>query len=422
MKKLLRLNSGFTLVEVIAAAGIASVIGLIAYTNLQTSQEVGNKVLVDSEVNYLKNLIISTMGEPVACENTFKNSLLTLNSAVSIKDKNNNVIVNAGKTIGSYKKDLLTVTKVSSVAATNSKNNLIVTVDYTLNSKLGKLAAAKAKNAFDVNIKIMLDSTETKVQSCLVDTDLLLREAVKASCQNDEGGGAYYQSYESLATALPAGQQALYPYGKCTHDIAFIDPVTSVRTVLNNSAPATRVKTCPKGYFLSTVVTPTTGTNKGVTEYRCSRINTAPVCSAGEYLKTVSSSGVTTCVPFINTIAAVPVGEAIVLRSTGYEGVSLNCPSADPDKVLKRLNPSTGAPECIPKVILQTCPVGSFVSAVDSSGNVSCLAAPTGTSCGSGYVMAITSSGAVSCGDVTITSNCPSGIAAIDGSGVVTCR
>lgn len=416
MKRILKSNSGFTLVELLAAAGIAGVIGLIAYSNLKTSTEIGNKVLADSEVNYLKNLIIGTLSSPIACENTFKNSVLTLVSPVVIKDKNNNNIVYAGKTLDSYKKNLLTVTKISSIASTNSKNNLIVTVDYSLNSQLGKTAAAKVQNAFNINITIMLDSTGTKVQSCLVDTDLLLREAVKASCQNDEGGGVYYQSYESLSAA----QQALYPYGKCTHDIAFVDP-SSVRTVLSTATPSTSVKKCPTGYFLSTVTTPTSGANKGVTEYRCSRIKTAPVCAAGSYLKTISSRGEATCIPFINTIpTGILAGRAIVLRSTGYEGVNLNCPTDD--EVLSKLDPVTGNPVCIPKVITKMCPAGQFVSAVASDGSVSCLTAPTGSSCGSDYVMAVTSSGAVSCGPATIASNCPNGIGGIDASGAVTCR
>lgn len=97
------------------------------------------------------------------------------------------------------------------------------------------------------------------------------------------------------------------------------------------------------------------------------------MCPAGSYLKTISSTGAATCIPFSDTIpTSIPAGRAIVLTSTGYAGVDLNC--------------------------------------------------PTGTSCSSDYVMAVTSTGAVSCGPATIASDCSNGIAAIDASGAVTCR
>lgn len=422
MKKLLRSNSGFTLVEMIVAAGVASVIGFIAYTNLKTSQDVGTKIVVDSEVNYLKNLIISTMSSPIACENTFKGSTLGLNEAVQIKDKNNVVIVQAGNNISSVKKDILTITKVSSIASTNSKNNLIITVEYDLSAKLGKSAITKLKNAFNVNVTIQLDSTLTTIESCLVDTTMLLREAVKASCQNDDSGkGAQYTAYESLS----AGEKITYPYGKCNHDIVYVDP-TATRTVLSTTSIGTQVKTCPTGYFLNSVVTPGAGANKGITEYSCSRISTAPICPAGFFLKTIVSTGVATCESFASSIplitsGPIPTGSAITLKAGGYKGVDLNCPIDD--QVLKRLNPVTGAPECIPKIIVKMCPAGQFVSAVDAVGNVSCLTAPTGTSCPGGqYVMAVTSSGAVSCGSTTIPGSCANGIAGVDGAGNMSCR
>lgn len=422
MKKLLRSNSGFTLVETIVAAGVASVIGFIAYTNLKTSQDIGTKIVVDSEVNYLKNLIISTMSSPIACENTFKNSTLGLNDAVQIKDKSGVIIVQAGNNISSGTKEILTITKVSSIASANSKNNLIVTVEYDLSSKLGKAATTKLKNAFNVNVTVQLDSTLTTIESCLVDTAMLLREAVKASCQNDDTGkGAQYTAYEDLSAA----EKITYPYGKCNHDIAFVDPATT-RTVLSTTSIGTQVKTCPTGYFLNSVVTPGIGANKGITEYRCSRISTAPICPAGSFLKTIISTGVATCESFASSIplalsGPMPTGSAITLNAGGYKGVPLNCSTVD--QVLKRLNPSTGAPECIPKIIVQMCPAGEFVSAVDAAGNVSCLAAPTGTSCPGGqYVMAVTSSGAVSCGAATLPGSCGNGIAAVDGAGNMTCR
>lgn len=422
MKKLLKSNSGFTLVETIVAAGVASLIGFIAYSNLKTSQDIGTKIAVDSEVNYLKNLIISTMSSPIACENTFKNATLGLNDLVQIKDKNNVVIVKAGDNISSVKKDILTITKVSSIASTNSKNNLIITVEYDLSSNLGKSGIKKLKNAFNVNVTIQLDSTLSTIESCLVDTTMLLREAVKASCQNDESNkGAQYTAFEDLSAA----EKLTYPYGKCNHDIAFVDP-TSTRTVLSTTSPGTQTKTCPTGYFLNSVVTPSVGANKGITEYSCSRISTAPICPAGSFLKSILADGTATCQSFSDSIplalsAPLPAGSAITLKAGGYRGVDLNCPTVD--QVLKRLNPGTGAIECIPKIITKMCPAGEFVSAVDAAGNVSCLTAPTGTSCPGGqFVMAVTSSGAVSCGSTTIPGSCGNGIAGVDAAGNMSCR
>lgn len=412
MKNLLKNKLGFTLVELMMAAGLAGGVGLIAYSTLKSSQDVGTATLLSSESTYLKSMVISNLSNPAACEATFGGASVAPTSNVIIKDKKGKEILKVAQEFGTENRTLLTVTGIRSAASPNTMNSLTVSVDYEVNATVKKISK-KTKYSFNVIVFINRDpATNNTVANCMVDTAQLLNDAVAASCK---GGAANY-----IPPAVPAVAGDLFPNGRCVHDLSISWNVPTVQKFTVTSAAT---QPCPEGQFLASVTTPSAGATQGITNFECKPVNVAPACAAGSYLKSLSA-GVSTCVSFSSLFDTLTAGKGIMVDTapsslTGYKIVNLTCGT---DEVMDYLK-SDGTPNCVPKVIIHTCPFGQYVAYVDNQKNVVCKTVTGRPSCPGGqYVKQVNSDGSLVCGSIVFSGTCgpTQAINAVDSNGNIT--
>lgn len=420
MKKNLRNHSGFTLVELLLAAGVVGVVSLIAFTSLRSSIQTGGSVYVTSESTYLKNLVVANLSNNFACENTFKGFSPT-RAIVVLKDKRNTPFLSVNNKFGEGKRDdIITVTGISSTVVPGSSNNLTLKVTYDIDNTL-KGNRPKNTNSFTLNVFYRLDTATGLIDNCLVNYSSLMKDAVKASCQ---GNAAYYEPVETLSVA----DQANFPSGRCTHRIHVLNNTGAG----SDAAVVAGTVACPAGQFLVDVSTPSANPHDHQPVFKCQAMQAS--CAAGTYLQGIQSNGTPICKSMVTLMGEAPPaspalavadGNAVnivtVATTKGYQGINLNCGT---NQVLRKVN-ADGTPDCVNKVITGSCPPGEFIWDVSASGAVSCRIMPkSSATCGSGsYIHTIFANGSFSCATNTFATDCgPTGaIRGVAANGAVTC-
>ncbi|MGZ3787088.1 MAG: pilus assembly FimT family protein [Bacteriovorax sp.] len=403
MRKLFKNNRGFTLAEMMVATAIAGVIATIVVSSLKYSTQTINRGLITSEESGLKNAIIQNMSNPTACANTFGGQVFS-RSDFDLKDSHGNIFVSKSPPYNSFGetavRKFLTVTSITSAPTPGSSNSLTLTVTYVLDAGFtpGKKQLTKT---FSVNIfmvKNIVGGVATgTVKDCFADVSAMIIAAVKNACLSSAGNAAVYET-----------EVVFPPYGRCIH----------TPQVLKEDANPAPAGLCPAGQFL---VASTSDAN-GLVTYQCKRFLTAP-CPANQYLNGIDTSGNPMCKDFITLFTN---GMALSYNGTSYQSINLNCGT---DMVLRYVDAS-GAPHCVPKVIIQTCPAGQYISDVDASGNVTCsyFTKKTAGVCPAGqYLTAINSDGSVpagGCADLSIPASCPTNwvVRGADSSGNAICE
>lgn len=398
MKKYFKNNLGFSLMEVVVAAGIASLVALVAYTTLRSSQTVVGNSLVSSEVAALKNQIIVNMGTPDVCEKNFVGKPVLDSTTITSLLKKERTTVAAGQDTfnwvpfivvnnfyGSQK--TLQVKTIRTSPSPANPRSMIIEVAYDVVASLK--SSSKKSDTFTVEVFIAKDPTNTLVSSCVADIYTMIQNAIKFSCS---GNGATYNA---------AGGT----HGTCTHNnIKVVNEAGATVTTANGL--------CPAGEFLYQETT-TAGTlagattNAGNTTYRCRKYTafnditgTQAPCPADHFVKSIKATdGTVECVSidtlFLNNFSN---GQVISTMPDGsYQAININCGS---DYILRKVE-TNGTATCRPKYISGSCPVNQYIYGMNNDGTPMCAAYPAyaGSGCSAGYYLtAINADGSVPAG------------------------
>ena len=402
MKKIINNNKGFTLTELVVAGGIATVIGVIAFSSLRTTRQASNITVVGSEVSTLKSLMVAQLANPDSCKKTFPtDTLVERASGVQIIAASNAVLVREGLTFGPVKE--FSVTNISTTSPNLASNILKIKVDYDFKESLDR--AGKKAKSFEIEIFVNKDTaTRTKINGCFSDMSGVVRRAIEQGCK---GQGAVYDP--------GAGQ-----YGTCTH----------ILPVMRDSGGTVYTSLCPAGQYLKAVETQASNL-----VFTCAPFS-VPICPGGDwtYIREIAAG---TAQPNCITLSTYfPTGTVFGTRvgnaPTVYRPVTLAC--TDPDYVLRKLNDDYTL-DCVPKQINQGCPVDEYIKDIIVNANhtysLDCEPMPktnTSSACPAGqFLRKVNANGnfpADACAAPVIPATCPVGqvIVAIDTNGVATCQ
>ncbi|AUN99899.1 hypothetical protein DOM21_01265 [Bacteriovorax stolpii] len=391
MKKLFQSKSGFTLLEITIAGGIAAAVALVAVSLLKTNEKSINRVIETTESSYIKNLIIGNMSNPEACRRTFAfpTPQPITRTALTLYSKNLQPFLAPGQQITESKgsngsgaiKNLFTINTINSAAIAGTDKSLRLSINYTIANTLDT-GSKKVNRNFEVDVYIQRDSTGTNVSSCFVDTAAMIKKAIENSCK---GNGAVWDTSNNT----------------CTHNVQLSGTQVTAGTT----------SVCPANQFLKKSVSAS-----GITNYTCATYATGGAsCASGFFMNGINPDGTPICIAF-RSLFTTP-GRVLSATTTGYQEIDLNCTDL-PDgtqRVLRRWTSS--GPDCVPKIIQKDCPPYQYINNVDSSGNVTCSAFtknPNGNCAAGTYARSVNSDGSIpagACQALTIPATCSSGYA-----------
>ncbi|MEA9354982.1 prepilin-type N-terminal cleavage/methylation domain-containing protein [Bacteriovorax sp. PP10] len=339
MKKLIRNNKGFTLVELLIAGGIAGGIALVAVTSLRNTRQASNITVVASESSTLKSLIAAQLVNPQGCKKTFPTDTLIVRNNIQIFSSGGAVVVKPGSTFGPAKE--FSITDISSSSVPGS-NILKLKVDYTLKANLDKVSK-KRLYTFTLDLFINKNTAGDKITGCYIDMTGATRKAVAASCKGYEGppetqSGASYNENDGL-------------YGTCTHDLPEVRNAAGAKVASN---------LCPPGQYLKNVKSEyNSALPKNTVVLECKTFSVGP-CPDWSYVNKVNgTTGAAECVSLAQFYSSGQVLTTLAGRTpTTYVGITLNCPDAD--QVLRSIR-TDGSLECIPKHIETICAANQYV-------------------------------------------------------------
>lgn len=400
MIKLFKNNKGFTLAELMVAAGIAGAIGLVAVTTLKNTKQASNIMVVSSEASTLKSLIAAQLINPNSCRLTFPvNTPVVRTTGVEIKAANGVVIAKAGQLFGPTREFSITNISTTSVATSSI---LKIKVDYGLKATVDK--PGKRNYSFDIDVFVNKNAAN-QITACFLDIAGATKKAVEGSCR---GLGAVYNA-------------AVLPFGSCTHSLPEIRNEAGVKMPTN---------LCPQGQYLQRIYSET---NPNKIILQCKSFAVGP-CGQWSFINKINNStGVADCVT-LSSLYTTP-GRVMTTKSSNpliYEAVELNC--TDANEVLRGLK-ADGSLDCIPKHVPKVCPADQYVYDVTKTGpgtfDVNCkpFTKASASSCPNGqYLQAINSDGTIPVGgcvaQVLPNATCPSGnvMIGINSSGVGICQ
>ncbi len=397
MRRLFKSKYGFTLVEVLVAAGIASGVGLLAFGLLSTSTKTVNTTLVFNETSFLKNQVVAYISMPENCMLNFQGKTigtvaspepytilsrkLPTGASAPFLEKDKSYGLKQGS-------NAVTVTNIRTYLSATKPNIMNIEVNYQILDTL-KVDTTRKADSFIVEVFIGKDpQTSTKVSSCFTDTAKMIRDAVRLSC-NPSGNANGTVTYNG----------SVMPYGECVHhNIETRDEGGSV--IVNNICPSNQflVRTDTANGTAAATTTP------GKIIFTCKTLTLNTSCSAGQYLKEIDANGNAVCVSMSSILATMPNSYVVSTTTGAYVAQDLNCATG---QVLQRFN--SAGKHCVAKTIAKTCNANEYVDSVDTSGNVICKpVAKTATTCPNGqYVRGVSANGSItSCGALTINASC----------------
>ena len=381
--KIFNKNFGFTLVEMMVAVGVSSLVILAVINAQKNSINSQGRFKVDSEINNIIQTITVNLGKGDTCLKNFNGKPVT-QAAIAALFVPNKISANA-----KYGEEVM-VNVISTVPG--AANVMLLTVNYT----------PRNKTASQFTIPIDISVSGGLINSCHSNLEIALQDAVKFACQGTgaqwiAGGGASIGSCEHIAVMKDFGGAIVAP-NAVTGDIF-----------------------CPTGQYLKQIDVSDPGNLKAWT-FRCSTVTSGGglPCLNWQYLRGINADGSNNCVD-IRTFFAAGAG-IVVLQSGVYKSVpALTCPAnqilqsisaagtancVDPsvqpncavNQYVKGIDAVTGVVQCAYSINSDVCAVGTYMNAVDVLGNVICVSGALPSSCASNQVMTgITAAGVAIC-------------------------
>lgn len=409
MKKLLK-NFGFTLVEVLMAAGITSAVVLILINSFKENNSQVVQYQQTLELNNLIQRVTTELSKKEVCEKNFKGSSLPIAPTApanipSLVTRNGAHLLSVGSIYGEQNPQtaiqIISMNKQGTTSANVSrltKMNIVVgfrIVKKTTSSASSPFESVDQDSFFNIPVNVFLSRDSSTVDTCYSDVQSLLENAVKRACIDDESA-----TFNGLRTATYFPPDATYPYGHCEH-------VAEIRNNANGI-----VTQCPPGELLQNITT-----TSGKMTFQCRPFSTTTTCPAWSYLQGVNPDGSANCVD-IRTLF--PNSGFMVLKGGVFSVQNISCPT---NEVLQRID-AAGLPVCVNPRNNYTCPVNQYVTAINADGSVSCSYSSNRNACaGNSFMTAIDSVGNVTCGSPALLGSCtaPNVIVGINAAGQVIC-
>lgn len=392
MKWKKNLKKGFSIVEIMVALGISSVLVLAIMNAQKISEESMGNIKRNNDINELIQFLTAELSKDEVCQKNFGNKAI-VNSYSSIINKQGGTILATGaynpETKQGGTKSNINIVSMATSAGTGNKMNLTVTYRQLVKG----WENASTNETFVLPINVYLKNG--LINSCYSDLQSTLELAVQAACQ---GEGAKWYAADTT-----------YPYGRCEHEIELKNAAGTV------VPPSSGAFTCPSGQVLRNI-----DTSNGKMTFECTTVGTNSACPVWSYLRGMNTDGSPNCVD-IRTMF--PNSGFMVVRNNALVVQTLDCNTVGTGRVLQRIN-TDGTLVCVNPRLSVSCPVNQYASGgVNADGTVTCSYAGN-SACAAGlYIREITSAGSVNCAYPYVPGSCAAGsvMNGIDTSGVMTC-
>lgn len=417
--KHIRSHSGFTLLEIMVALGIASILGVTIMNTMNMSMFSSGDLRRTGEINNLIQRITTELSRQEVCNRNFAGGPVVRASIPSITGKSGlSPIITENQAFDSQSE--YQVLNITSAAAGLSKMN--ITVNYRSHARRGEVIPDKS---FVIPLNVYLDSVTGNIKNCFSDIDQLLIDAVRYSCQgNNYDVNPLVNNYGTIgnngvARYYPPGPG--YRYGHCEHAVELKD----TNGVNIAPVPVSGLFTCPPGQLLKNISVPGTPgpvpANKQRMVFECRVIGNPPLtCPAWSYLGGIDVNGNAIC---LDIRSMFPNGGFMTIRAGVFSAINLTCPNG---WLLQSLNPGTGAVNCVPARLPVVCGVNQYVTGFNfATGAPTCGSAKNSNVCAFGtYMTSINTVGDVTCDYPIPLGGCPGNlvITGINAAGGFICQ
>lgn len=392
MKKILKSNSGFTLVEIMTALGIMSVLVIIIMNAQKLSVNATGDLKRNNEVNNLIQLLTSELSRDEVCLKNFKGDAIASGGVASIVNRSGNAIITQNSNYGEELRILTITTAAGAANVIGGGNKMNLTVNYQPRVKAAEPNPPPA-GKFVIPINVFL--TAGTINSCYSNLQSAMEMAVQYACT---GTGARYYAPD-----------VTYKYGRCEHEVEIKNAAGVV------VPPVAGSFSCPAGELLFNI-----NTSQNKMSFECKKVGdaSAPItCPAWFYLKGIDTNGAAICED-VRTLF--PNAGFMVIRAGSFVVQNIDC---GPVSILQRID-AAGNPVCINPRLNYACPVNQYATGVDAAGNVTCSYSSNKNACGAGtYMTTINTVGDVGCSYGTLNPACGGGqvINGISAGGTATC-
>lgn len=360
--------NGFSLMELMVTVGLGGIMAL-ALVNLSANlQSKESRVKSSTDINIFINDVLLNLSQSNSCVATFNGIDVTSATTIpSIRDKYNKIILQQGKT---YLEGKVIVERIG-------------VQEFNITNPAGAIREAQLSLELDFRIK-----ANNKIQSKIISITMNIDSSNRVTKCNQTIGNSKENFLQTFCDRLGGTIRA--SDGKCELESATISPVIGASTkfvidyINNLNYDSILVKLSGDTMLGPLVVN--------------SDVKTNSFCLAGVCGITLSS---TSC----------PPSQVAILRTgtNTLSCISLSCPSG---YLLTGINSSNSL--ICQKLPDETCGNNAYVSAIDSSGNVTCSQIPPNSAkiCPNGqYIQSIDANGVLTCAidSSGISMSCPNG-------------
>jgi len=243
------LVSGFTLLEIMIALGLLSLItlGIMNMNKLMFSGQASAEVKL--EELEIRRIIATTFLDTNACENTLEGKFIG-NEISQIYSSNGGVLFEINK---SYGNNSLLISKMELVEIANLGNNAKdVNLQLTF-KKMKKLAAGPNTKVVNIRLRVLLSTQNGSIKSCFVDST----SVIESMCEKSFGGTwdpdtntcvsfpyvALSGGQKAVMTGPLTGTSAIFPSGISTGSITAgaitTDTIKSVNVTFTGNSTTT---------------------------------------------------------------------------------------------------------------------------------------------------------------------------------------
>lgn len=352
-EKLFKNSNGFSLMEIMVAAGLLAVISVAVMQMNKTMSRGQATAEVKMEAIEIKRQVITTLSDKRACEHTLKGRNLGDTIDV-IKNSNNVDLFKVGNKYGNRALELaeIRIEDDGDLGSGMRQGKL-----YVKFNSLKKAAYGGSEKSFETLIQVKAAGPTAIIDECFEDSTGVISTANETTCL---AIGGVWDSATSTCTISHFVKKS----GDTMTGALTTPQLNTDNATINGPATATTVTTTDK------ITAPQfcSGSN-------CKAINELALanqsCPAGQVSHGVKADGTLDC-------------------------KALQCPSSQYFAGLD----SSNNPICRPHPT-NTCPTNQYVTKVNSDGTVDCAALPTTASatCPSGQVLQSVSGGIPTCVD-----------------------
>lgn len=339
-------QKGFSLVEILMAAGIVGGIALTVAKLSQDSARVTKTTEANNEINNFMSDVSYILSDKASCEATVAGSE-TIGAQIStIKKVKDSTIFNVYEL--DPKKYGNNSFSISSIRTSLEDGGVLLLFDI-------KRANVTTLGSRQITKRLPLKAVveNGKIKSCFSDTESMIESAVRAACK---GNSARFD--ENLK--------------ECHHEL--------------------QILICESGKVMQQIVA-----EDGTIKSECVPIIPTPMnCPAGEFIKSITVDGATTCEPLNTKNGPCGVGQ-YAYQLSGGELRCRDIPKCSGNRSLLTSDATTGELKCSP---LLCDPTNQYFAGFNSTGAAVCKNFPD-KSCGQGqYISEVKPDGSIVCGEV----------------------